>query len=89
MYANQFSAPAFGYYDREYGTGRGCIRKFPRESPAAVNPGPRNSWPNQFFCHPDRSEGSQVIEKAGFFGAFRMAFFIELKFGNSFKERPE
>jgi hypothetical protein len=31
---------------------------------------PRSS----FFCHPERSEGSQCVEKARFFTALRMTF---------------
>jgi hypothetical protein len=35
---------------------------------------------NPFFCHPERSEGSQGLEKARFFSPLRMTFWVNLRF---------
>jgi hypothetical protein len=39
---------------------------------------------NLFFCHPERSEGSQVIENSRFFASLRMTETKILGFGNDF-----
>jgi hypothetical protein len=36
-----------------------------------------------FFCHPERSEGSQLSGKARFFAALRMTLFVFINFFNS------
>jgi len=35
------------------------------------------------MCHPERSEGSQVLGKAGFFAALRMTISLFIAFFNS------
>jgi hypothetical protein len=35
-----------------------------------------------FFCHPERNEGSQVIENSRFFASLRMTTYKSLGFGS-------
>jgi hypothetical protein len=44
-------------------------------------------WPKSIqnlFCHPERSEGSQLMEKVRFFAALRMTLLVKLRFYNTF-----
>jgi hypothetical protein len=38
---------------------------------------------NWLFCHPEQSEGSQLLETARFFATLRMTDYVEYAFFNS------